>query len=136
ALIVQVIDVRLGAAENDVGEYIRHASVDLLGIEPIHGPNSPFYMSKRAAQLAFGNRRGQRGVDVPITQRAVGLLGAKNRGKLKNGLRGKIHAIGVGNVKVIIRSRKLKAFKEGLRHLVVMVLAGVNQNLPNSSAPA
>ena len=39
ALFVQVIDVRLGAAENDVGKYIRHASVDLLGIEPIHGPN-------------------------------------------------------------------------------------------------
>ena len=38
ALFVQVIDVRLHATQNDVGKYIRHARVDLLGIEPIHGP--------------------------------------------------------------------------------------------------
>ena len=60
ALFVQVIDVRLGAAENDVGKYIRHASVDLLEIEPIHGPN----FEGRLTPKYFTTENGKRLLDL------------------------------------------------------------------------
>ena len=128
---LQIADVGLCAAEDDVGQDVRHAAVDLLGVVAIDRPDAALDVREGQAELAGGDGRRHGGVDVAVGHHAIRLFRLKDAGQLHESSSRKADVVAVGNLQMMIRRGEIEAFEERLGHLVVVVLAGVNQHFPD-----
>nr|BFE34451.1 hypothetical protein GCM10010200_067020 [Actinomadura rugatobispora] len=135
ALCGQVAD-RLGAGDQaQVRQLVGQAPVDLLGHGHVEAAQAGLHMRDRDVQLGRDQRGGDRRVHVAVhhdqVRRAAQELPFEARhecGRLR-GVAPRPHA------EVHVRLGQPQLAEEDLRHPLVVVLAGVDDRLPDPSGP-
>ncbi len=90
-------------------------------------------MTNRQQQLLGGNRAGERRIDVAGDNDPIGRLVDAQRLIGDHHGRGLLRVAAAAGAEIVVRLRQGKIAKEGVRHVRVVVLTGVNENRP---APA
>jgi len=131
ALTAQVCDGCFGWTEEEGGHMVGEYPVDLLWHSPVEAAQSRLHVGHRDVQLGRGQRAGERAVGVAVDHDQVGLLLEKYL------LCPFKHLPGLGGMgarsdtEMIVRRLQTKLIEEDLGHLVVVVLASVDQDFLN-----
>jgi hypothetical protein len=123
-----------GRTEEERRDLIGQAAVDLLGHAGIEAAQAGLDVRDGQAELGRGQRARQRGVRVTQDEHEVG-TDVEHR-LLQRGQHAARHvAVRSGpDAEMEIRSGDLELVEERARHLVVVVLAGVDEHLAQTAA--
>lgn len=125
SLMEQVVDSRLGGCEEYGRELVAHDAVDLLGHGHVEGTEPCLYVIDRHVQLAGCHGAGQRAVGVAIEDQPVELARHEHLLDAGNHL-GCLLAMSAGaDGKIVFGKGYLQFIEEHLRHILVVVLSGV-----------
>jgi len=102
-------------------------AVDLLGHAQVTGADPRLHVGNRDMQFNGGQRRRQSGINISHHDYQVRLPGQQHFLKLDHDLPGLPGMAAGAYAKVDIRRRQIEVLKEDLRHLVIVMLAGVDE---------
>ena len=129
ALVGEVVDRRLRRAEQERGYVVRDDAVDLLGHRSIEGPKAGLDVSEGPPHLRRDERAGEGRVRVSVHKHEIRLLLLEDVFEPPHHLRGLSRLSRAPDAEVVIGPRHVEDFEEHVGHVLVVVLAGVNQNL-------
>ena len=119
-------------SKQQIGELVGDQPVDLFRHGAVEGTQSRFHVSHPDQQFGADQRRSNGGVDIAVDQHQVGLAFQDDRFKPGHDLRGLAGMASRTDSQVDIRRGNFQLLKEHIRHVGVVMLAGVNQGLPES----
>ena len=129
ALAGQVVDRGLRRGEQQARQMIRHDAVHFLGHLPIEGPQARLDMAEGDAHLRRDEGARERRVRVPVDEEQVRAL------LLQDLLEPAHHVCGLPPVapaphaQVVIRPGDVEGIEEHVGHVLVVMLARVDQDL-------
>ena len=112
-----------------MGELIRHDPVDFFGHQAIIAAQARLHMGDADIELRRGQGAGQRGIGIAINQHPIWLFFEKD---LFDGRQHSpcLKAVQTGtDIKVVLWFGDFEFSEKYGRHVVIIVLAGMNKNL-------
>ncbi len=125
----QMLDGHLAGGEEQRREAVGQDPVDLLGHRR-EAAQSGLDVGHGEVQLGGCQGGGQGGVGVPEDHDQVGGLGHQDLFDLLQHPAGHGPVAGAAHAQVVVRGRQLQLLEEDLRHVLVVVLAGVDHAGP------
>ena len=128
-LLPQLLGGTLGRAQQQAREVVGEDAVELLGHAPVEAAHAGLDVSHRQRGLGGGQAAGERRVRVSIDENGLGSVVLEHRGQ------GAEHGGGLGRVRptaqaqLDLRPGNVELAHEDARQLVVVVLAGVDEQL-------
>ena len=115
--------------EQQVGEAVGEDAVDLLGHRPVARPQACLEMGDRDVQLRGGERAGERRVDVTGDDHDGGVDVEQDPLEGDQHLAGLLAVASRADAERVVGCREPEVLEDLLRHLAVVVLAGVDDDL-------
>ena len=128
-LALEVGDRGRRGAEQQVGEVVGEHAIELLGHRAIEGAHARLHMGDRHARLGRGQAAGQRRVRVPVDEDDVGALRGDERPQRGEHARRLLGVRAAVDAELALGARDAELGDEDRRQLVVVVLAGVHEQL-------
>ena len=125
---VQIAPCVLGVAQVHIGGHVHNAAVRLLRQALVKAAVPGFHVENRNVQ-PLGGDDGQAGVGITQHQHGVRLDLLHEGVAFGNDRADGLAQACSGGIQVIVRGTKTQIFKEHLIQLVVVILAGVDENL-------
>ena len=129
ALVPQVPHRHVRRAEQDVRQAVRHHAVDLFRHAAVEAAQAGLDVRQSDVQLGGGDRAGQRRVGVAVEQDDVRLLFEQDRFEPGDHDAGLFAMPAAADPQVVRRRRDAQLVEEHLRHVGVIMLAGVHDAL-------
>src|SRR3984957_1873544 len=129
ALVLEVGISILRRSEQEIGESVCHDAVDLFRHGSIERTKPSFYVSHLNEQFRAHQRRGDRRINVPINENQVWLCVKHDRLKSTHDLSRLVRMTARTDLKVYIGLWNVQLREENIRHISVIMLAGVDQGL-------
>ena len=121
--------------EEEVGELVGHEAIDLFGHRAIEGAKPGFDVSDAHVQLGADERRGHRGIDVAVDEHEIRLPFQHDRFEARHDF-SRLGGVRPGAHREIdVRLGNPELLEEDVRHERVVVLAGVDDRLPDAVVP-
>ena len=132
-LALQILHGGSSRREEQVGNVIREYPVDLFRHDPIEGPQPRLDVSSRNVQLDRGECTGQRRVGVSVNDDLLGFDRYENRVERLDHSAGLLSVRSGSNSKVVIRIGNLKFREKHRRHIRIVVLTRMDDDLGGSA---
>jgi hypothetical protein len=129
ALLRQVGDRGWGGCKAPTGHVVRHHAVELLRHPAVETAETCLDVRDRDPQLRRGEGTSKRGVGVAVHEHGVGSLGLENRAKQQEK---STRLLGMGapaDTQCVVGSWQTQLGKECAGHLLIPVLARVEEDL-------
>jgi hypothetical protein len=127
-LVCEKLDCILRRAEKEIGDMIRHYPVDLLGHSTVKAPEPGFDMCNRDVKLGGGKSPGKSRVRVTVHDHEIRFLMKEDFFHPHQHIAGLL-SMGTGtDIEMIVRSWDQEFLKKNIRHLRVIVLAGMDED--------
>ena len=126
----EILHARLRRREKHAGAMVGADAVNLFRIIVRAETVARFHMQHGDHQLHRRERRGQRGVRVAVHEKRVRRFGKEDLFDLDEHAPGHLPVRSAGYAKIIVRPGDSHLLKEDVRHIGVIVLTGVDKNLP------
>ena len=125
---VQIAPCMLGVAEVHIGGHIHNAAVRLLRQALVKAAVPGLHVEDRNVQ-PLGGDDGQAGIGIAQHQHGVRLDLLHEGVALGNDRADRLAEVRPGGVQVVVRRAEAQVLKEHLVQLVIVILAGVDENL-------
>lgn len=127
----QVLVGEVIGGEEEVAEHVGAEAIDLLWHAHVAGAKTGLHMGHLNAQFLGGDGAGHGGVDIPHYDDQIGLFPQADLFEFDHDFGG-LFGVGAGtDLQVDIRPGHAQVDEEGAAHLLVVVLAGVDQEMVN-----
>ena len=128
-LALEVRDRCLRRAQQQVGEVIGQDAVELLGHRAVERPHPRLDMSHGDARLRRGEPARERRVRIAVDEQHIRPLGRQQRPECGEHARGLLRVRAAVDPELTLRPRDAELLDEHGAELVVVVLAGVDEQL-------
>ena len=119
----------IGGTEQKPGNAVGQDAVLFLRHRHVEGAQPRLHMNDRDQQLGCGDRARQGGVGVPVYHQVIRLLLQQDVLDPHHHGRGLLRMAPRSDAEVIVRPGNLQLFEKDIRHIAVVMLAGMHQQL-------
>src|SRR3990172_5139097 len=134
SLRAQTADARFLGDEEQVVDGVGELAVDLLGHRHVERPEARFHVRHLHPHLLRGERAGDRGVHIPHDDDPFGPIHLKYLLEGHHDLRRLLRVASRAHLQVLVGFRDRKFPEENLRHVLVVMLHGVDDRNPQIDA--